>query len=587
MRYVGILCWLLPGCAQVLGVGDFTDQDSSGGAPALNDPNAASGGEAALNTGGQAGEDASAGAGGSIDGGPGIPTGGQAGDGGAGPTCAAAFECSGATLLSCSSGQNTVAEECPSPALCDAAAGQCNLAACELAQKQCQGRALMRCNQELTGFDLLEECASSALCDPTLDECIQPTCDSGDFQCNGQVLEGCAEDRSGFVEALDCVTDELCDDVNGLCQVAECEPDAYTCNGNALLQCSSGGTSLDFVSNCASPVYCNAVAGQCEPPLCDVGEHRCDANVLYVCNQNRDGFDEAEMCVTAALCDADAGMCRAPSCNEGEYDCFFNSLRRCNGDRTMFEAVQTCTDGIQECSLSPPSCRDLVYIVGDLDGHLVEMPCADTAASDDCAAAGHRINGGDLIGCDDTILDAYAAYTVGGAVGARYSATLHFYGVIEPKIYGEGVARGGGAASRDPGGTPTPWGIAPAGHVPPLSNYATYAIRVSDENGNEVGVYYVNSDTTEGHYTLAVDFQETITIVGGGQVVVRSFAEDCRVIKNCGANGGYPCAGKARTINIPGGVPRRGSIDQPSLGSGDPDHAGQWLLIDVLRVQRL
>ena len=46
-------------------------------------------------------------------------------------------------------------------------------------------------------------------------------------------------------------------------------------------------------------------------------------------------------------------------------------------------------------------------------------------------------------------------------------------------------------------------------------------------------------------------------------------------------SGGYPCAAKARTIDISGADPAPSSLDQPALGVS-VDHGGEWLLIDVV-----
>ena len=363
-----------------------------------------------------------------------------------------------------------------------------------------------------------------------------------------------------------------------------CTPNDYECNGAALLQCTSGGTSLEFVQTCATAALCNAGAGQCDTPACAPNDHDCSGTSLLVCNSDRDDFVEQQTCVTAALCDADGGTCQPPACAQNEYQCNGNVLRVCNSGRTGFQTVQSC-GASQLCTTSPPECQDLMTVLEDFDGFLIELPCGDQPNTDDCALGGYRINGGSLNACMSNQMDAQTRFTVGGTAGAVYNATLHLYGIVEPKVYGSGVTReAAGASNRTEGGTPTPWATAPGGHVPVVSNYMTYEIRVSDESDQEVGVYYVNSDSGEGHWTFAINFQKTIQVIGGGEILIRVNDNNCRIIKNCGENGGAPCAGKARTINVSAADPQPTNLSQPNLGFGDAGHSGQWLLIDVVNV---
>jgi hypothetical protein len=67
-------------------------------------------------------------------------------------------------------------------------------------------------------------------------------------------------------------------------------------------------------------------------------------------------------------------------------------------------------------------------------------------------------------------------------------------------------------------------------------------------------------------------------------VLLRVHDRNCRQIKNCGSTPGFPCAPKARVVDVSAAMPAP-VFDQPSLGNpGGADHAGQWWLLDVVGV---
>jgi hypothetical protein len=143
-----------------------------------------------------------------------------------------------------------------------------------------------------------------------------------------------------------------------------------------------------------------------------------------------------------------------------------------------------------------------------------------------------------------------------------------------------------GATNRN-GGTPTGWATATGNATITGSgdqNYNTYEIHVYDQNDMRVAQYFLNSDSGTGHYTMLTNYEKTITVIGGGEVRLRVFDANCRMIKNCGANGGAPCTGKARTVDVTAAMPQPSGalmLQQPALGASSPDHSGQWWLIDV------
>jgi hypothetical protein len=232
-------------------------------------------------------------------------------------------------------------------------------------------------------------------------------------------------------------------------------------------------------------------------------------------------------------------------------------------------------------------------LVGALDGRLMQFPCGDSPATDDCNGAGYVVDGvvtPCVNGQSQMVLD----HPIAGAPGARYLVTMHFYGIMEPKVLGSGVTRDApiGTFSDRNGGTPLPWASAPGGTNFPISTYSAYEIRVHDDAGQEIARYFLNSDAAEGHWTFIIDYEKTIEVVGGGFVRLRRLDNNCRLIKNCGASPGFPCDVKARVIDVseadppvPDGAYPTG-LDQPGLNQ-TAQHAGQWWFIDVTAVQPL
>jgi hypothetical protein len=240
----------------------------------------------------------------------------------------------------------------------------------------------------------------------------------------------------------------------------------------------------------------------------------------------------------------------------------------------------------------PPPELDLTELVGPIDGHLFVVPCGDTPNTDDCNGFGWTSTFQDpgmnhvCVG-NPARLDAVINFPVGGVPGTVYDVDMHFYGIMEPRQYAN-VTReaGGGSPSREAGGTPTPFATLNAGATNYLAgdnNYNTYELRVLNQNGQEVAAHFLNADATDGHYTLAIDYAKTLQLIGGGTLRLQIADANCRQIKNCGTNAGVPCTAKARSIDISEADPQppANTLQQPGLGR-DPEHSGQWFLIDVL-----
>lgn len=244
-----------------------------------------------------------------------------------------------------------------------------------------------------------------------------------------------------------------------------------------------------------------------------------------------------------------------------------------------------------------PMVPTVQQLVGALDGHLVVTPCGNTPSGDDCTAAGWRsnaVNNGANTACSAARLEAVIPFDVNGTAGAEYDVTMRFYGIMEPRQYSNVMREAGGATDRN-GGTPTGWATA-SGNAAVYNmgdnNYNTYEIFVySDRNRmNRVAQYFLNSDSGTGHYTFIINYEKTITLIGGGQVVLRVYDANCTMIKNCGPNGGMgaACATNARTVDISAAMPQpmgMPMLQQPALGNqGGAQHSGQWWLIDVKSV---
>jgi hypothetical protein len=237
-----------------------------------------------------------------------------------------------------------------------------------------------------------------------------------------------------------------------------------------------------------------------------------------------------------------------------------------------------------------PGEPSLADVVGKLDGRLVTMKCSDMPGTDDCNSAG-AVSDGTTKTCSDGKLDVQYDHPIGGTPGQIYQASMHFYGVMEPKNYGNNMGREAGGTKINAGAapaTPLPWHVFPPGMSYLGSNYNTYEIHVMDENMEEVGQYFLNSDTGDGHYTFVISYPKTIPIVGGGMVRLKIFDANCRMIKNCGGTQGTPCAGKARSVDISAAMPQPSPalLVQPGLGN-PPEHSGQWVLIDVTGIQKM
>jgi hypothetical protein len=230
--------------------------------------------------------------------------------------------------------------------------------------------------------------------------------------------------------------------------------------------------------------------------------------------------------------------------------------------------------------------------LGKLDGFLIQTPCK-AGTNDDCDSNGW-IYEGVTHACSGNSLDTDAAATktildfpvTGGVKGKVYLAKMHFYGIMEPKIYGDNIQREATARpGQDNPSNPAPfaWSKTP-GATYPSSDYNTYEIHVIDDTGKAYKDYYLNADTQQGHWTFVIDYERDLEVVAGGKIHIRSFDLNCRMIKNCGPNGhqqgATACTAQARTVaGISAAMPAI-NVMQPGLGV-EANSSGQWFAIDV------
>jgi hypothetical protein len=260
----------------------------------------------------------------------------------------------------------------------------------------------------------------------------------------------------------------------------------------------------------------------------------------------------------------------------------------CMSPAALFPAVVPTgqTSGLSGTA-NPPNATPM-----SLDAFVMQTACADTTC-DDCSGAGWKNDSDIDRACMTNGLEAVQNLTVGGIPGQSYRVTLHFYGVVEPKAYGPNVTRESGTTrpmNLDSGADPAPWAYATGSPSFTASEYGTYELHVVDHEGMEVCSYFLNSDTMEGRFTYLLSFERTINVIGGGRIRFRRHDSNCRLIKNCFAGGtqgacsATGCNNKARIIDYSAAMPQPTRLFPPGLG-GDTNQSGQWLLIDVTRVQ--
>jgi len=247
--------------------------------------------------------------------------------------------------------------------------------------------------------------------------------------------------------------------------------------------------------------------------------------------------------------------------------------------------------------------------MGSFHGRLMVVPCgeANTQGTDCVNGGGYYSTAGDTttqrIMCSGGAFKTDQVFPVGGEAGKTYKVTIHVYGISEPKDYGTGVTREatGRPGFQDTGSMPTPWATAKGGHTYPDSDYNTMELRVCKTRAcmtaDETDVYYLNADSSQGHWTFVLNYEKQINVVGGGSIRVKQYDRNCKQIKNCGTDGtpNSMCAqvSMKRIIDLANANPKPasgpasgGGLLQPNLVSErQATDSGQWNLINVIKVE--
>ena len=228
------------------------------------------------------------------------------------------FRCTDARLEACgASGVDwRFVAQCASAGLCAASAGLCLPPTCDALQYDCSDAgALLVCNPERNGFELVTPCGSRALCNSVRGQegCEPAVCSAGARRCNGAQLEECRADQKGYSAVQPaCVSAALCrEDAPGRahCEPATCAAGDYSCDGRQLRRCSEDRSAWLVVDRCISAPLCNPAAKLCDPPTCQLGQQRCTGSVLERCNADQDGFAVVVDCLNPALCDQRVMTC--------------------------------------------------------------------------------------------------------------------------------------------------------------------------------------------------------------------------------------------------------------------------------------
>jgi hypothetical protein len=274
------------------------------------------------------------------------------------PTCAPGeHRCTDAGVLElCNSdrmGYDPI-EACIGAPFCNAVAadnGQpgCEDAPCEAGEMQCNGPQIQVCTDDRTRFEeRVPPCETRGLCNDDNDRnafCQAPVCQRGafsgsEFRCQGAALLRCNDQHTGFDPLATCATPGLCNAALGFagCQPPVCAPGETRCNGNFVQRCNDQRTGFDNTEQCA-PGTCDSALGRCADP-CTLGSARCNAQGnLEECRNLLVGREITGRCGSPQLCDASARTCRTPP-----QGCTADGVRRCR-QQGQASVLEQCTDG--------------------------------------------------------------------------------------------------------------------------------------------------------------------------------------------------------------------------------------------------
>jgi len=285
------------------------------------------------------------------------------------PCEAGQMQCNGAQIQVCradQSGLDNSGPLCESAALCNAkdpANAFCEVPTCHRGatssdEFHCEGTALQRCNEGLTGYDTIETCVTAALCDASqrFDGCQPPVCEPGQHACSEGFLQTCNADQTGFENSENCGSQAACDANAGRCS-DPCEPGSVRCNEQSgdLEECQDLLTGWQTTADCLSLPLCDAANRRCNPPVCATGARRCETRgqspVISQCAPGREAFNVVRTCSPGQICDAQNNECDV--CTPGAVRCEGDTLVTCDA-RGQNETRQTCGAGL--CSAQQRRC---------------------------------------------------------------------------------------------------------------------------------------------------------------------------------------------------------------------------------------
>lgn len=260
------------------------------------------------------------------------------------------YQCSGAELQKCQPGRNgwDKVSTCDAANLCypgespGFASGYC--LACPVAgELSCAGNTLRACSGDRRSWNTSQMCGLGCMTVSNgQDYCA--ACSAGTVQCAGKNLQTCPADQKGF-QSQTCAN--LCDAANAQCD--QCAANTYWCSGATLNHCSSDGQS-QTATTCASSSLCNDEAKKCD--ACATGQHQCSGSNAQLCNADKSGFVNDIEC-GAAGCNPSTNRCYA--CASGQRQCNANNSQLCRADKSGFVDNQDC--GAPGCNPSSNLCN--------------------------------------------------------------------------------------------------------------------------------------------------------------------------------------------------------------------------------------
>jgi len=341
------------------------------------------------------------------------------------------YQCNGAELQKCQLGRNgwDKVSSCGSASLCYPGespaytTGYC-LACPTAGELSCNGSALQVCSSDRRSWNTSQTCGLGCMTvSNAQDYCA--ACKSGTVQCAGQTLQSCPADQKGF-QSQACAN--LCDAANAQCD--QCAANSYWCSGATLNRCSADGQSQTSTT-CASSALCNASAKKCD--VCSSGQRQCNGSNSQLCNSDKSGFVNATDC-GAPGCNSSTNACYA--CTSGQRQCSGNNSQVCNADRSGFVSGTDCgtpgcnsnTNNCNACSAGQRKCKgnNSQLCSTDKSGFIDDTDCGSPGCNTSsnvcnvCSAGEHKCKGNNLQICSSD-KSGFVNDTDCGSVGCNTS----------------------------------------------------------------------------------------------------------------------------------------------------------------------